>query len=190
MGQPDERAKGQGLPSSLTAAVLAAVIERHSYGYEIHTRVNRRIGADWPLRRVYDVLKRLDREGLVWSEVVLTDAKRRWRRIYRATDLGEETRTAWTYERHALPEGRADIRAWLVFSSPEEAPQLLVALDEYEKDCIELGEGNTEVAVPRASWTSRMLSLSREGFREQLRSEIGWINRVRREIEEYLAESR
>jgi hypothetical protein len=34
MGQPNERAKRRG-PSSLTTAVLAAVVEQSSHGYEI-----------------------------------------------------------------------------------------------------------------------------------------------------------
>lgn len=191
MAQPDERAKRRGPPSSLTAAVLAAVIEKPSHGYEIATRVNRRMGTEWNRRSVYEVLSRLDKEGLLWSEQERSaNVRSGWKRVYRVTELGEQTRAAWTHERQALPEGRADIRAWIVFSSPEESEQILAALDEYEKDCMEMAEGSTDAMVRRASWRSRMLNLSRDAVREQLEGEIRWIKRARREIQEYLAESR
>lgn len=174
----------------MIAAVLAAVIEKPSHGYEINVRLDRRAGnLKVDRRRVYEALEQLETEGFVRSELDKAEGPGGWRRVYTATELGEQERAAWIRELQAFPVGRSDISAWMVFSTPEEAPQILAALDECEKDCMEMAEGSTETVVRRASWRSRMLNLSRETVREQIEGEIRWIKRARREIEEYLAES-
>lgn len=173
----DQRAKRHGRPSSLMAAVLGAVIERPSHGYEIDIRVKRRLGAEWSQRSVYDTLDRLERDGLLLSQRELVAGGSR--RVYQATDIGEQTRAAWTH---------ADIRTWILFSRPDESQQILARLDELERDCMVLLEGSTSIELERPSWISRMLIVSRDTDREQLECEIRWIKRTRREIEEHLAE--
>jgi DNA-binding PadR family transcriptional regulator len=189
MGLPDERTKHERRP--LIAAVLAAVIEKPSHGYEIAVRLDRRVGnLKVDRRRVYEALTQLEVEGFVQSEQTRSEGPGGWRRVYTGTERGEQARAAWIQELQAFPVGRSDISVWMVFSTPEESPQILAALDECEKDCMEMAEGSTEAVVRRASWRSRMLDLSRETVREQIEVEIRWIKRARREIEEYLAESR
>jgi DNA-binding PadR family transcriptional regulator len=189
----DDRVKRRGSPAPLTAAVLAAIVERPSHGYEITTRINRRMGTDWALRSVYDALARLQKDKLLSSEEQKTRGERSsWKRVYYATELGEQTRAAWSHEGQVLPKRRVD-RAWIVFSSPDEADQILAKLDEWEQDCMECLEttkGITCTVIQPTSWSSRMLNVSRNSDREQLEGEIRWIKRTRREIEEYLAESR
>ena len=51
-------------------------------------------------------------------------------------------------------------------------------------------EGADEPDVARGSWRSRMIGATRAAVTEQLQAELRWIVRVRREIEEYLAEAR
>lgn len=186
---PDDRTKYERRP--LIAAVLAAVIEKSSHGYEITTRLERRVeNLKVDRRRVYEALNQLEADGLVESAQDKSEGPSGWRRVYTATELGEQARAAWIQELQALPAERSAISVRMVFSSQEEAPQILMALDEYEKDCMEMAEGSTEAVVRRPSWRSRMLNLSRETTREQIEGEIRWIKRARREIEEYLAESR
>jgi DNA-binding PadR family transcriptional regulator len=188
----DDRVKRRGAPAPLTAAVLAAVVERPSHGYEIATRINRRMGTSWAPRSVYDALDRLQRDNLLRSQEQKTGVRGGWKRVFYPTELGEQTRVAWSYEGQALPKGRVDL-AWIVFSSPEEADQILAKLDECEQDCmerLETARGSTSTVIQATSWSSRMLRASRYRDRDQLESEIGWIKRTRGEIEEYLAESR
>jgi DNA-binding PadR family transcriptional regulator len=51
------------VPSLIDHAVLALVIERPSYGYELYERFGRRFGEFLPASQgnVYDALKRLER---------------------------------------------------------------------------------------------------------------------------------
>jgi len=66
----------------------------------------------------------------------------------------------------------------------------LEKLEEYELDCMEMQERTIEEDLERASWHSRMIGVTRAAVSEQLQAELRWIARVRREIEEYLAQAR
>jgi DNA-binding PadR family transcriptional regulator len=151
------------------------------------------MGTDWASRSVYDALDRLQKDNLLWSEEQKTAGVRSgWKRVFYATELGEQTRAAWSHEGQVLSKGRVD-RAWIVFSSPDEADRILAKLDECEQDCmecLETAKGSTGTVIQPTSWSSRMLNVSRNSDREQLEGEIRWIKRTRREIEEYMAESR
>ena len=82
---------------------------------------------------------------------------------------------------------RADIRTWVAFARPRDAPEVLCKLDEYEMDCMEMLEDSVETEEP-ASWHDRAINLLRVATAEELRAELRWINRARREIKEYLAQ--
>ncbi len=178
---------------SLRRVVLAALVERPGHGYDLTHRVNRRMGAMLQVdsRRVYEVLEALEREGLASSvEEQAVAAPHRRRRVYSPTELGRSTRSGWLGERQSPPLQSADIHALVAFSDPAEAPRLLEKLKEYELDCMELQERTIEEDLERASWTSRMIGVTRSAVSEQLQGELRWITRVRREIEEYLAQAR
>lgn len=81
--------------------VLAILVERESYGYEIMQRI-RELSNDeiqWKEGMLYPVLHRLERQGLIESEWRASDAGRK-RKYYRLTDKG----------RHAL---RVEKRQWM-----------------------------------------------------------------------------
>ncbi|MHB1538537.1 MAG: PadR family transcriptional regulator [Acidimicrobiales bacterium] len=175
-------------PGSLRTAVLAALVEQPAHGYDLTTRLNRRMGPALQVdaRRVYEVLEQLERDGLAASAAEHTrSAPHRPRRVFNATELGRETHAGWIRERQPPPLVRADIHALVAFSTPDHARQLLGTLEEYELDCIELQESAVEIEVPNGSWRSRMINLARAALAEQLQAELRWITRVRREIEEY-----
>jgi DNA-binding PadR family transcriptional regulator len=178
---------------SLRRVVLAALLERPAHGYDLTNRLNRRMGpmlqAD--TRRVYEVLEQLEKEGLATSvQEQAAAAPHRRRRVFSLTELGRSTHSAWLRERQPLPLGGADIHALVAFSDPAEAPQLLEKLEEYELDCMEMQERVIAEDLERASWRSRMILVTRAAVCEQLQAELRWIVRVRREIEEYLAQAR
>lgn len=184
------RRRGAG---SLRTAVLAALVEQPSHGYDLTNRLNRRLGpvlqAD--SRRVYEVLEQLEKEGLAASmEQTASGLSHRRRRVFSVTELGRQTHRGWLLERQPVPLMPTDIYALIAFSEPEHAPALLAKLDKYELDCMEIQEGALETDIGRPSWRSRMLNLTRVAVTEQLHAELRWITRVRREIEEHLAEGR
>lgn len=177
---------------SLRRVVLAALLERPAHGYDLTSRLNRRMGpmlqAD--TRRVYEVLEALEKEGLATSvEEQAAAAPHRRRRVFSLTALGRSTHSGWLGERQPLPLQGADIHALVAFSDPAEAVALLEKLEEYELDCMEMQERTIEEDLERASWRSRMIGVTRAAVSEQLQAELRWITRVRREIEEYLAQA-
>jgi DNA-binding PadR family transcriptional regulator len=183
----------RGSAGSLRTVILAALVEQPAHGYELTNRLNRRMGPvlQTDARRVYEVLEQLEKEGLACSvEERASGAPHRPRRVFSATSLGGRTHAGWLGEREPVPLVRADIYALIAFSDPKQAPQLLAKLDEYELDCMEMQERAIEADVERASWRSRMLNVTRAAVSEQLRGELRWITRVRREIEEYLVQAR
>jgi DNA-binding PadR family transcriptional regulator len=185
--QPRERGRRR-TPGSLRTAIVAALVEQPGHGYDLTNRLNRRLGpvlqADH--RRVYEVLEHLEQDGLVTSEEVqVAAAPHRRRRVFQATALAQATHAAWLSEREPVPLARADIYALIAFSGPEQAPQLLAKLEDYEMDCMQMQESMEETEVQQASWRSRMLNMTRVAVMEQLQAEIRWITKLRREIEEY-----
>jgi DNA-binding PadR family transcriptional regulator len=189
-GRTGERLRRRS-PGSLRTAVVAALVEQPAHGYDLTNRLNRRMGPVLQAdpRRVYEVLEQLEKEGLARStEQHAADAPHRPRRVFSATERGRAAYAGWLCEREPVPLARADIYALVAFSGPEQAPSLLAKLDDYEMDCMEMQEQAAEVDLGRASWRSRMFNVTRAAVSEQLQAEIRWIVRVRREIEEYLAE--
>jgi hypothetical protein len=55
---------------------------------------------------------------------------------------------------------------------------------------MEMQESAMEAEIVQPSWRSRMLNVTRAAVGEQLQAELRWITRARREIQEYLAQSR
>jgi DNA-binding PadR family transcriptional regulator len=188
--RPDRsRRRGAG---SLRTAVLAALVEQPGHGYDLSNRLNRRMGLALQVdaRRVYEVLEQLEKEELAASvEEGVAGLPYRRRRVFSVTEFGRQTHAGWLIERQPVPLMPADIYALIAFSEPKHAPQLLAKLEEYEMDCMEMQESALEADIGRASWRSRMLNLTRAAVTEQLQAELRWIARVRREIEEHLAEA-
>jgi DNA-binding PadR family transcriptional regulator len=88
------------LSSLIDGIVLALVIEKPSYGYEIHRRFERRFGGflSTSLASVYDALSRLEEDGHV--EVAgRSGARGRPRVNFRATARGIEIHLSWLAER-------------------------------------------------------------------------------------------
>ena len=189
-GNAHIRRRGAG---SLRTAVVAALVEQPGHGYELTNRLNRRMGPvlQTDSRRVYEVLEQLEKEGLAHCvEERVTGTSHRRRRVFSATALCHKAYAAWFAEREPLPVMRADIYALVAFSDPAQAERLLAKLDDYELDCLKLRESAVETDMPRGSWRSRMLGVTRVAAIEHVQGELRWITRVRREIEEYRVQAR
>lgn len=79
--------------------ILALVIEKPSYGYEIHERFMRRFGEilSTSLASVYDVLGRLEGEGYI-AVAGRSGPRGRPRINFRTTDQGTEIHLSWLAE--------------------------------------------------------------------------------------------
>jgi DNA-binding PadR family transcriptional regulator len=176
--------------TTLRTAVLAALLhDEEGYGYDITDRLPARLGAAWDIdpKRVYQVLGQFESDGWAWSEYKRGPGKRgHLRRVYFPTPDAEQVRAKWIGERRPLPLMREDIRIWVAFARPRDAPEVLRKLEEYELDCMKTLEDSAETEEP-ASWNDRVTNLLRVATTEELRAEMRWITRARRDIKEYLA---
>jgi DNA-binding PadR family transcriptional regulator len=191
MSQADNQAGEQPGPSSLATAVLAAIVERPSHGWEIHKRVNARLAPTWSFnrRRVYEELNKLKASGLAWSEDVRDDeAPNGMKRVFQPTAQGVEVCAVWLRSGTPAQPTRGDIHAWMLLSRPEEAPDILAKLADWEQDCMEKAEAHKDPPGQSVAWSERMRSQHRAAIREQYLCELRCISRARREIEEYLAQ--
>lgn len=170
--------------------VLATVAERPGHGYALAGRLNIRLGPAWEIerKRIYELLAQLESEGLVQGDKVSKPGE--WHRVYRATPLAKLTLEEWMASRGRVPLVRAELHAQIGFASPGDARALLSKLDHYERDCLASVEQLQVADVAAKGWRSRMIALSRAGMEEQLKAEMRWIVRARRELEEHLAECR
>lgn len=175
----------------LRTAVLAALLHyEEGYGWDITDRLHQRMGPAWDIdaKRVYQVLEQFEEDGWACSEQKRGPGKRgHWRRVYRPTALAERARLEWLGARRALPLMRSDIRTWVAFARPRDAPEVLRKLEEYELDCMEVLQDSAEMEEP-ASWHDRAINLLRAAIDEELRAELRWVARARREVKEYLAQ--
>lgn len=183
-----DRVKLFGPRGQTKLVVLATVAERPGHGYALAGRLNMRLGPAWEIerKRIYELLAQLEGEGLVQGDKVSKPGE--WHRVYRATPLARQTLEEWVASRGRVPLVRSELHAQIGFASPGDARALLLKLDHYEQDCLQAIERLRVADVETRGWRSRMIALSRAGMEEQLRAELRWVLRVRRELEEHLAE--
>ncbi len=176
----------------LRTAVLAALLQHdEAYGYDVTGRLNR-MGPMWgelTRSRVYKTLEEFEADGLAWSDYKQGPGKRgRQRRVFYPTPRAEQLRSAWIGERPPLEQMRSDIRTWVAFARPRDAPEVLRKLHEYELDCLEVLQSTAELEDEPLGWDDRAINVLRYGTAEELNGELRWIIRARREVKEYLAQ--
>lgn len=176
--------------SPVKAAALAVLLDSPTYGYEVARRINRRMGPSWHVqaKHIYKVLEQLERAGLVWHENRPIDDPPYSRRFFHPTDEALQARHEWLTTPPAGSIVRADIHARLAFSTEQEIPELLGALDALRVDLLEEIEENAEAETPRVSWLGTVMSLQRSGVDKRLRAEIKWVGEACRALEQVLSE--
>ncbi|HYM44935.1 MAG TPA: PadR family transcriptional regulator [Solirubrobacteraceae bacterium] len=176
--------------SPVKAAALAVLLEDPTYGYEVAKRINRRMGPSWRVQKkhIYPVLKQLEADELVWSEERPIDDPPYRRRFYHPTEKAVQARREWLITPPVASIVRTDIHARLAFSSDEDIPELLRALDELRVDLLEEIEENAVTETPRVSWLGTIMSLYRSAVDKRLKAEVEWIGEACRSLEEAAAE--
>jgi DNA-binding PadR family transcriptional regulator len=187
-----EQLSGSPLQGVLLALLLGEQ-EQPLHGYMLTTLVERRLGPAWGVTRqsVYGALNRLEQEGLVSSawKTATVRGEGHGQRVYVATDRAEAALSAWMQSPVCREPVRVELQAKIVISRVQDAPQLLRALDAYERQCFEMLRETNEAEVPMGSWAGLALNLTRMAVDEGLQAELRWIATARRWIKEFLAET-
>jgi DNA-binding PadR family transcriptional regulator len=124
------------LRSLIDNVILALVIEKPSYGYELHERFERRFGEflSTSLANIYDVLSRL--EGDEYVEVAgRSGARGRPRINFQATAKGVETNLSWLVERLRDDPQRLALMSRLASTSLRRADAMLKVIDGFLEEC-------------------------------------------------------
>jgi DNA-binding PadR family transcriptional regulator len=176
--------------SPLKGAILSLVIERPGHGYDLGSRLGARLGPAWAIdpKRLYRMLDQLESASLIAGSVeVDPDNPRQYRTVYAATELAPGALASWLETLAPREPMRAEIQAKVASARPEDAPRLLEALRQYERECLELLQGNTVAEIASQSWLGLVMSIVREGADAQLQAELEWARRARKRIGEHAA---
>lgn len=190
-----------GATSPVTGALLGLLLERPGYGYELAQRMNERMGPAWRLTpsSIYPVLERLEAEQLVTRAVKEMTGRQRQRErvMYHATAAAEEAFEHWLSRPARKEPVRIELLARIAVARPQDAPRLLAALDEYERDCHELLETSSDADAGTASssvddeqsWGDLLTEVVHGAIGEHLRAELDWIRFARERIVAFAAKA-
>jgi DNA-binding PadR family transcriptional regulator len=124
----------------VNVAVLALVIERPSYGYEVWQRFEARFGGviDVGASRIYQAFDGLLADGLIeQAPGVAGGSRRQPRPCYRATDRGTDAHRAWLAEELRGDPARLELSRRLLATGADDIPTLLQVVDHYEQACLD-----------------------------------------------------
>lgn len=177
------------LRSLLESVVLGCVIERPGYGYDLGKRIAARMGPGWQFNPsgVYGSLDRLENKALVrheFREALPRSPRNRDRVVYHATDDGVVAFERWLGSEVRKEPVRMDVLARIAVSRPEHAPLLLVALEGYERECLDMVAGTTaHDSLDVRPWDRMIAEGVRDSVLQHLRAELAWARTMRRRIE-------
>jgi DNA-binding PadR family transcriptional regulator len=163
---------------SLKHAVLALIVERRGYGYELVQRFEERVGPGWQLNpsAVYPALDQLERAGFVTSTARHGGTRRSPRIVYAATPPGEVALGAWLSATDAPPEPvRADVHLRIAFGQREHAVALSAQLASHQQACAAL-----LARYPRSTTGPALVD---DAVVTRLRAELAWLAHARAAIE-------
>lgn len=187
MGSSAETDIGQGPARALRGATLALIVERGGHGYELAHRLNRRLGPTWQIdpKQIYPILDQFEKVGLVTCTEEATPGRPRQARfVYHATEQAPAALARWMRSPVSKEPLRADVLARLAVATPDDAPQLLHMLDEYEAEVLALIEAAHEEEPPVRSWATLRLDVTRDHADAHLQAELAWTAVTRRRIRE------
>ncbi len=126
---------------SLQYAVLALVLERRGYGYDLAQRLEERVGPAWRLNpsAVYPALDQLERAGFVTGVARARGTRRSPRVVYSATPAGAAALDTWLSTTVTAPEPvRSELHLRLAFARERDRERLLAQLTAQRDACEEL----------------------------------------------------
>ena len=180
----------QGSPPPVQLAVLALLIERRTYVYELSQRFDDRFGELLPVATgtVYKAVDGLVKRGLV-ERMALDggdDGIRPPKPPYRATADGARTLRQSLADDMRGDPFQAEMLQRLMSVSVQDARALLDLVDRYERLCLEqigaLPPAVVPVGEPRSSFVSLRGELVAEERRLALEAQMKWVAYARRRI--------
>jgi DNA-binding PadR family transcriptional regulator len=180
----------RGPSTPLRGALLGLLLERPGHGGELAHRLLTRLGETWRIdpNDVYRLLEQLEAEGLATScEEPRRGKQRRTRLVYHPTEQTAEALTDWMEMLLPREPVRLGLQAKLAVARGQDAPRLLIALREYERECLTLAQLVYPSDGQTDSWVALFMDCTRDAIYRMLQAEIDWASRTRRRIEEYAA---
>ena len=179
--------RGQSAP--LRGALLGLVLERSGHTYDLANRLSMRLGETWRIapNDVYRLLKQLETGGLVLSREEPWRGRGGTHPVYYPTDLTEDALALWMETLVPMAPVRVGLQAKLAVARKEDLSRLLMALKQYERECLDLLQATPAGSGMMRSWKAVFLDCTREAVDGQLRQEIMWAQHTRRRIREYAA---
>ena len=177
-----------GSSASMRGALLGLVLERSGHGYELANRLVTRLGETWRVnvKDVYRLLEQLEDADLVSSsEEPRRGVRRGTHAVYFATESTEAALVLWMETLVPMAPVRVGLQAKLAVAREQDAPRLLVALRQYERECLDLLQLAPATSGAMPSWKALFMDCTREAVDGQLRHEIAWAQHTRKRIREY-----
>jgi DNA-binding PadR family transcriptional regulator len=171
--------------------VLGLVVQRPGYGYDLGKRIDERMGPGWQLNpsAIYGALDRLEEKEWVQHELRELrgrSPRSRERILYRATDAGVHEFERWLGSPVRKEPVRMDVLARIAVSRAEHAGLILVALDRYERECLDMLACATGYDPDSlAPWDRLVAAGVRDSILQHLRAELSWVKAMRRRIREF-----
>jgi DNA-binding PadR family transcriptional regulator len=177
----------RGASAPLRGALLGIVLERPGHGGDLASRLVARLGATWRIdtNDVYRLLDQLVADGLIAAnEEPRRDNARRTRVVYRPTELTENALTAWMETLLPREPVRLGLHAKLAVARDEDAPRLVAALRDYERECLRLAQLVAPTASEMRSWTALVMDCTRDAVWRQLQADVDWAAQTRQRLNE------
>jgi DNA-binding PadR family transcriptional regulator len=189
----DSRRWMRGASTPLRGALLGLLLERPGHGGELANRLLARLGETWRIdsNDIYRLLEQLEKDGLACSrEEPRKGNQRRTRLVYHPTEETAAALTVWMETLLPREPVRLGLQAKLAVAREQDAPRLIIALREYERECLALAQAVMPAGLQTRSWAALLMECTRESVYGMLQAEIDWATRTRRRIEEHAAQRR
>jgi DNA-binding MarR family transcriptional regulator len=161
-------------------AILSLVAEQPRYGYEIEQVIEIRGMRDWTevgFSSIYYLLNKLEKEGLIESQLQQAEGKGPARKVYSVTEAGREAHFIGIFEALSIPQ-QATSSFLLGLSNLPILPvdQALDALNTYRTQLEERLDGiqaRAKSQLPMPPFVEAMFSYSQA----LIEAEINWVQK-------------
>jgi DNA-binding PadR family transcriptional regulator len=180
----------QGASAQFRGALLGLLVERPGSGGELASRLIARLGETWRIepKYIYRLLKQLEQEGFASGrEQPRRGSEQGTSVIYHPTENTVAALQCWMDTLMPREPVRLGLQAKLAVARPQDAPRLLRALREYERECLMLAQLVLPTENQSPSWEGLRLDGTRDSVYGSLRADIDWSIRMRQRIAEYAA---
>jgi DNA-binding PadR family transcriptional regulator len=190
---PNTRGWMHGASAPQRGALLGLLLERPGHGYDLANRLVSRLGETWRIdpRDVYRLLETLEKEGLASGvEEARHGEDGRTLTVYHPTAQTAGALTAWMETLIPRKPVRLDLQAKLAVAREQDVPRLLLALRQYERECLQLAQQVAPRDGQAPCLAALFVDCTRDSVHGVLEAEIAWASRTRRRIDEYAAPRR